>query len=373
MRAKVARGLLLGVAGGLAAAAIVELTRPQSALPGRVIDWDEVRRLAFRRLAGAETPGEAKRGQLEARYAEFAAEMREPLFAAVGQRQPLELPRFQALDRRRWVDVNVGILARVIDPLIASGGVPDNRLVDLGRAGVNRYTAVLLAFLANRVLGQFDPQLMGREPVEPAAHGLYLVEPNVRRWEEEAQLPGDDLRRWLILHEMTHAWQFAAHPWLGRHFDSALGELLALAGGPRGGAARFMALTVGLPSQWAMLKQLQATMSLVEGYSNLAMNLAGRRVLPAFDRLEEAYRKRQGEKSVLEELFWKLTGLDLKLQQYRRGEDFSQRVYDGHGIEVLNLAWESAENLPRPSELDRPEAWVARVRGARRAARPALT
>ncbi len=366
--------MVLGVAGGIAAAAAVELARPRSAQPGRVIDWDEVRRLAAARLPASEPLAPAARRALEARYAEFAAEMRQPLFEAVGETRNLELPPFEALDRARWIDVNVDILARVIDPAAASGAIPDNRLVDLGRAGVNRYTAVLLSFLATRVLGQFDPQLMGREPVGGAvSHSLYLVEPNVRAWEEEARLPGDDLRRWLILHEMTHAWQFGAHPWLGEHIDSAIRELLAMAGpkGP-GGAGRVLALTVRLPSQWALLKRMQATMSMVEGYSNLVMNLAGRRVLSSFDELEGAYRRRQGEKSILEELFWKLTGLDLKLQQYRRGEDFAQRVHDAHGMEVLNLAWESADNMPSLAELGRPDHWVARVTGGgRRLGQPA--
>ena len=35
-----------------------------------------------------------------------------------------------------------------------------------------------------------------------------------------------DLRRWLILHEMTHAWQFAAHPWLRGHMEQSMRVLL---------------------------------------------------------------------------------------------------------------------------------------------------
>ncbi len=372
MKAKVGAGLFIGVATGLAAAAAVELTRPRSAAPGRVVDWDHVRSLAQERVGDGEILTAERRRSLEQRYAEFAAEMRGPVFEAVGETRDLQLPVFEALDRSSWIDVNLGILQRVIDPLTAMGGIPDNRLVDFGRAGVDRYTALLLSFLATRVLGQFDPQLMGREPVTGTGeHALYLVETNVRQWEEEAKLPADDLRRWLILHEMTHAWQFGAHPWLPEYLNSALRKLLELAGsGNRSSAARLLALTVGLPSQLAMLKQVQAAMTLIEGYSNLVMNLAGRRVLTTFEQLEEAYRRRQREKSVLEELFWRLTGLDLKLQQYRRGEQFSRQVYEGYGMPVLNLAWEGAENMPTLAELGRPEDWVARVTGRRRGVQP---
>jgi coenzyme F420 biosynthesis associated uncharacterized protein len=356
----VARGVAVGLASALAAAAFVELTRPRGG-QGQLIDWGEVRKNALHR-AGDRRLDPARQAAVEARYAELAAEMQGPLFEAVGAPK-VELPPFQALGAVEWLDVNLGILQRVIDPLVAQSRVPNSRLVALGRAGIDRYTGLVLGFLSTRVLGQFDPQLLGHEPVTAA---LYLVEPNVAEWEAEAGLPGDDLRRWLILHETTHAWQFAAHPWLADFMNDAIRELLALGDPARGSAAqRLLSLTLGLPSQWAVLKRVQAAMTLVEGYSNLVMNLAGRKRLASFDQLEAAYARRSGEKSALEVLFWKLTGLDLKLQQYERGEKFARAVYEAHGMGVLNLAWQSAEDLPSLDELGRPEAWVRRVTGVR--------
>ncbi|HEX6548247.1 MAG TPA: zinc-dependent metalloprotease [Candidatus Dormibacteraeota bacterium] len=373
MKRKVARGFAVGIASGIATAALFELARSRGG-KGRLIDWDAIRDLAAERLGreGA-TLTPPRRRKLEAEYARLAAEMQEPLFDVVGGPRDLSLPRFGAIGRIEWVDVNLETLRRVLEPILESSELPDSRLVDLGRAGVDRYTAVLLAFLAQRVLGQFDPQLMGHEPVEMREHALYLVEPNVEKWEREAKLPGDDLRRWLILHESTHAWQFAAHPWLADYMNEALRELLDLAAGGSSPAARVMALTVGLPAQWRLVRRMQATMSLIEGYSNLVMNLAGRKVLPAFEQLEEAYRRRSGERSALEVLFWRVTGLELKLQQYERGEAFSRAIYNRHGMQVLNLAWESPEALPQPGELERPEAWVARVTGSARPVRRPAT
>ena len=120
-------------------------------------------------------------------------------------------------------------------------------------------------------------------------------------------------------------------------------------------------MTLGLPKQWRIVRRMQATMSLVEGYSNLVMNLAGRRLLKRFDDLEQAYRRRSGQRGVLETLFWKVTGLDLKLQQYERGERFARAVYERYGMAALNRAWESPETLPRLEELDDPEGWHRRV------------
>jgi putative hydrolase len=111
------------------------------------------------------------------------------------------------------------------------------------------------------------------------------------------------------------------------------------------------------------MRQMQGTMSLIEGYSNLVMNELGAKLLPGFDKLEEAYRKRSANKSVLDQLVWKLTGLDLKLQQYRRGEAFASAIYDAHGMKALNLAWQGPDQMPRLDELDKPEDWYRRVAG----------
>jgi putative hydrolase len=102
-------------------------------------------------------------------------------------------------------------------------------------------------------------------------------------------------------------------------------------------------------------------MSLIEGYSNLVMNELGAKLLPGFDQLEDAYRRRSSSKSVLDQLIWKLTGLDLKLQQYRRGEAFAKAIYDAHGMKVLNLVWQSPDQMPRLEELGDPERWYRRV------------
>jgi coenzyme F420 biosynthesis associated uncharacterized protein len=368
VKKKVARGFAVGILSGLAVAVVAEAARPLGG-PAEVVDWDAVRRHARRRLKDDGPLPAAEKAKLAARYARLAADVHQPLFDVVGG-PAIEMSAFEPLGRIEWVDVNVDIIRRVLDPVIAEAGIPRSRITDAGQAAVDRYVSTLLVFLSSRVLGQFDPQLMGREPIAPT--GLYLVEPNVAQWEAEAQLAGDDLRRWLILHESTHAWQFQAHPWLIGHMNDALEQLLAVAGHRRRGAARLVGMTIGLPSQWATVRRMQATMSLIEGYSNLVMSLAGRRVLDSYDALDAAYRKRGDQKSPLEVLFWKVTGLDMKLEQYRRGEAFSRAVYEAHGMEVLNRAWESEANLPRPEELLRPEQWVARVSGRAAGHRRAL-
>jgi coenzyme F420 biosynthesis associated uncharacterized protein len=352
------RGLAVGAASGLAAVLMTEAVRPRGGTT-LLLDWDEVERLA---QAGPEERLSPRRlAAIAAGYDRYADELREPMLRAVGGLPAgARLPGFVALDRPRWLELNVGILRRVMEPLASVSRVPDSWLAIAGRAGLNRYVALMLRFLAHRVLGQFDPQLLGREPIQPA---LYLVEPNVAAWERQAGLPGDDLRRWLILHEMTHAWQFAGHPWLRQHLDQQIQSLIALAVQPgrSSGLQRLRSFTLGAPTQWAVMRRMQATMSLVEGHGNLVMNIVGRQVLPSFDRLEAAHRRRSGERGPLEWLLWRVTGLEMKMAQYRVGERFALAVRYRYGMEVLNRAWEGPDALPTLEEMDAPERWYRRV------------
>jgi branched-chain amino acid transport system permease protein len=118
-----------------------------------------------------------------------------------------------------------------------------------------------------------------------------------------------------------------------------------------------------LPAQWRVMREVQGVMSVIEGYSNLVMNELGSKILPGFADLEAAYRARSAGKGPLEVLVWKLTGLDLKLQQYRRGEAFCRTIFDKHGMHVLNRVWDGPASMPSLSELAHPSAWYRRVSG----------
>ena len=352
------RTALYGALLGLATAAVAEAVRPRGGTT-LLLDWDDVRHIARARLDNP-TLDTAGLAAATRSYRSLAARLERPLLDFVG---PLpkgsSMPDFDALDRQGWLDLNLDILRRVIDPVLESGRVPNSLIVEVGRMGVNRYVAYMLAFIGQRVLGQYDPQLLGAEPI--GGEGLYLVETNVEEWQRQAKLPEEDLRRWLILHEMTHAWQFAAHPWLRPYMEESMRLLIDSVTKKGQAFTRFAAFAGVLPAQWRVMRQVQGTMSVVEGYSNLVMNQLGAKLLPGFAQLEEAYRQRSSGKSALEVLIWKLTGLDLKLQQYKRGEAFCQAVYRKHGLAVLNRVWDGPESMPRLGELGNPEAWHRRV------------
>jgi uncharacterized protein (DUF2342 family) len=53
--------------------------------------------------------------------------------------------------------------------------------------------------------------------------------------------------------------------------------------------------------------------------------------------------------------------MDLKMEQYKKGERFVRAIADARGKEALTRLWEGAETLPRDGEIDEPERWIARV------------
>ena len=358
---KALRGIATGVVLGAVVFAIADAVRPR---PGRarLVDWGEIASHAKARLSLDSTASPSRRGELASEYNRLAAEVMGPFLKAVGGLpRGVTLPAFEALDRHGWVDLNVGILRDALEPVLeVQARLPNSRFVETSRALMDRYVGLILGFLSKRVLGQYDPQLMVSEP--KAVPGLYLVEPNIQDWQDAAELDGEALRRWLILHEMTHAWQFAAHPWLRDHMNDMLEQVLGAALDTNASSLeRLLSITVGARRQWAVIGKVQSTMSLVEGYSNLVMDLVGRTELPEFEHLQEAYRQRSGEKTVFELAFWKLTGLEMKLQQYVVGERFCREVHDARGMDFLNRAWERAENLPSGSELRDAQAWIDRI------------
>ena len=77
------------------------------------------------------------------------------------------------------------------------------------------------------------------------------------------------------------------------------------------------------PSQLETFHRTQALMSLLEGYSNHVMNVAGERMLPGFARLHERFERRNEARGALDRAILRLTGMDLKMEQYEAGERFA--------------------------------------------------
>lgn len=346
----------------------------------RLIDWESVREIAHRRLGDAAAPiPAAQRAEAEAFYRSTLLRI-EPIVAEeIGSDLPAALETPVVVDRLAWVDLNLAtfrvLFERVEKTLLAAQEGPDTtgRAVSrwLNRSVGNQQLGFMLAFLGRKVLGQYDVSLLAAGPIRGRLH---FVEPNITATAGVMRLPLDEFRTFIALHEATHAFEFEAHPWLRPYFAGLVAEtveqLAAESGGLMGrirqaatGGSGHWLERIMTPRQRDTFNRTQALMSVLEGYSNHVMNAAGARILPNFAQIHDRFERRGERRGTLERAIMKVTGLDLKMEQYAAGERFADEVLASRGRDFLNRVWTGPEMLPSLDEIRRPAAWIARVEG----------
>ncbi|CAN5185234.1 zinc-dependent metalloprotease [soil metagenome] len=377
--ARFGAGILVG--GLLALGASVASREIMRRAGTRLIDWDAVREIAHRRLGDAAVPlSSAQREEAEAFYRATLLRI-EPIVAEeIGSDLPAALETPAVVDRLQWVDLNLAtfraLFERVEHTLLESLEGPDTtgRAVSrwVNRSVGNQQLGFMLAFLGRKVLGQYDVSLLAAGPIRGRLH---FVEPNIVGTAAAMRLPRDEFRTFIALHEATHAFEFEAHSWLRPYFAGLVSETVELLASESGGLMERMreALTGGeghwlerimTPRQRETFARTQALMSLLEGYSNHVMHAAGARILPNFREIHDRFERRGERRGAIERGIMRLTGLDLKMEQYAAGERFADAVIAQRDRAFLNRVWTGPELLPSLDEIRAPETWIARVEGA---------
>jgi coenzyme F420 biosynthesis associated uncharacterized protein len=385
------RGLMLGVGAALLYAAAREnsasraLPETDGTSPERLIDWDWATKVAIRTAGRTPSLHPGARAQLQAEYEQMLREIDAPIASYTGNHLSLANTVIEVMDRPAWIRANMGNFRELLLPveeLYQSSNqgrfAPPAGLQHATRLMLSSQVGLLVGYLSRRVLGQYDIALLGQEPL--SAGKLYFVEPNLRQVQELLGVPRDELRRWIALHEATHAHEFELHPWLRNHMNTSLRRYLRLLvedmrgrdgestlavianrflGNLRRGHNVIQALMT--PEQRELMSHLQALMSLAEGYSNHVMNAVGRRLLPNYQLIHDRVEHRQRQRSQAEVLFLKITGLALKMEQYKLGERFVDHVVRERGIAFVNRAWEAPEALPTEAEIRDPGRWIGRM------------
>jgi coenzyme F420 biosynthesis associated uncharacterized protein len=373
--------LLFGAAAGLGVSYVASRKRPEHWTDTRLIDWEIVRRTSVQTSQTAQAPVR-NRAIAREQYTEMVRRS-EPLIARYLQiHLPEPIERIVVMDRREWLETNIKSFTELFSFIedIYRRNTNQQSIGGALTAGVNRrimsvQVGVLLGVLARKVLGQYDLSLLAPEPTRGA---LYFVEPNIDKLQRELGLNAHDFRLWIALHETTHAYEFEAFPWVRDHFNSLLrryfdtvndqlqslkGGLVPLAGRilENWGKGQHWMEMLQTPAQRELFRELQALMSLVEGFANHIMNAIGKQVLPNFEEIERRIEARRGSKTLIEQLFNRITGMDLKLLQYQQGQKFIDTVVAQRGIAFAMQVWHRAENLPTLDEIRHPERWIARM------------
>lgn len=235
----------------------------------------------------------------------------------------------------------------------------------------------LTGFLAYRMLGQYDPFHVSPDG---QTGRILLAAPNVLRFERELDADPRDFHLWVALHEVTHAVQFAAAPWLPGWIK---GRLAALAqaqpepGGPGELLAAFkhlpdlfaeevrpqLATPLLSPDQSRVLADLAATMSLLEGHSDVIMDAVGPKLVKTVEQLRPKFDARRVAQGRFERALRRMAGIEAKTAQYVQGAAFVRASLAELGHEGFNAVFASPQALPSAAELDNPRAWTTRLTG----------
>jgi coenzyme F420 biosynthesis associated uncharacterized protein len=351
--------------------------------PPELVDWDlavsTARRLV--KAGPATTPQEAARVVADLRR--LAAEADEHVRRYTGLAPSGPPTPVAVVDRAEWARSNAAGLRLLTGPLF--GRLADKRSrpagavsLAVGRRVTGLQVGTVLAFLAGKVLGQYEVFL----PPAEGSGRLSLVAPNIVAAERALRVDPRDFRMWVCLHEQTHRVQFGAVPWLREHLEREIAEYVAVTDlDPAVLAERLRAVVGALtrrtgdsllevlqtPDQRAVLDRVQAVMSLLEGHADQVMDAVGPQVVPSVATIRARFEVRRAGGSPLDRVLRRLLGLDLKLQQYRQGGSFVRAVVAAVGVEAFNRVWESPETLPTRAEIADPAAWMDRVLGRRAA------
>jgi coenzyme F420 biosynthesis associated uncharacterized protein len=388
-------GFLLGSAIG--AAATVLGRRAERIARRGLVDWAAVERLAIRRAEkapGRLTPLELRAA--EGAYREAMARVVPRLAEALGTELPGVVERAMVVDRAGWIRANVGtfksLISRLENDLLdqvvpVGGGFTRATMALANRWVTSQQLGFLLGFMGTRVLGQYDLAILSAEAEDGR---LLFVEENIRGTAHAIGVPVAPFRTWIALHETTHAFEFEAHPWLRPYLAERLERQLSLFSGSassmgrdairaigralrgEGGGEHWMEALMG-EEQRRLFRETQAVMSLLEGFSDYIMDEVGRGLVPDVERISARFHERRQHRTGFERAILRLTGMDLKMEQYERGEKFVRAVAEARGRSALARIWDGPESLPTAVEIGAPEAWATRVLDGPRLANPAAS
>lgn len=342
-----------------------------------MVDWSLARQIA--RFAAGSAPAPDLGADLVALTADAERHVAE--YTKLVLSGPAPAP--EIVNRADWAEANLDTLGSLLDPVaerledrLAAAGPLAGALRSATGATLAAEAGLVVGYMAQRVLGQYELSLL--QPKAPAR--LLFVAPNLDRAVGELDADRESFLAWIALHEVTHVFEFSGVPWLRGHLAALLESYLEtvevrIDRGAAGGLPSLpdlqrlvdsfreggLAALVQTREQRGILARVQATMAVVEGYSEHVMDAVGVEVLPGYEGLREAMERRRRSRSAPERILQRLLGFDMKLRQYELGKRFCDAAVEIGGLELLNRVWEGPESLPTLPELERPAAWAERV------------
>ncbi|MEM7272194.1 MAG: zinc-dependent metalloprotease [Actinomycetota bacterium] len=246
----------------------------------------------------------------------------------------------------------------------------------LGPMLVSTSAGTMLGHLGQRALGQYDL------PIPRPSNELLVVPTSIDLAAVEWEVPADDLRLWVLLHEYT------AHAVLSvPHVKSRLeGLLLDFAAAFRPNtdliAERFGNLTdlsqlqemsetlsdpdvvlslLRTPAHDLLVPQLDALVAAVLGFVDHTVRHLSDGLILSAPTIRQRFRERWVDVAPADRFMERLLGLEIDGDTLARGDAFVAGIAERAGDDGLARLWADDLDMPTAAEVDAPGLWLARI------------
>jgi putative hydrolase len=257
-------------------------------------------------------------------------------------------------------------------------------------AGLSRMMApAMLGMAIGSMVGRLATRAFGSHdlPIPRQPSTVTLVPANIDGFAAQWEIPPDEMRLWVLAHEIAGFTLFEA-----AHLRDALSDLVRQhAGGFRPDPAsltdklsslddevsdpisalqsalsdpELLLGAVTSAEQRELRPRLDALVAVVVGYTDWIVDaVAVRLVGGASLQIAEAVRRQRLETSANDAFVEQLLGIRIGESQVARGKAFVQGVVDRAGDDGLLPLLERPDAIPTANEVDAPGLWLARISG----------
>jgi putative hydrolase len=308
----------------------------------------------------------------------------------------IEFPEPQLVTRGQWAQRTLDdyrpLFTSMATSLGATSPEPDESADPMAQmmAGLSKLMApAMLGMTVGSMVGRLALRSFGVHdlPIPRDRRDVLIVPTSVEEFATSWEIPLDEVRLWVLAHELCGHALFAVE-----HLREPLADLVRrhvgafhpdptavadkLAGLEMTGDDPFQALqqafadpevllgAVRSGDQLALEPALDAVVATIVGYTDWVVDAVAVRIIGGDAlRIAEAVRRRRVETSPDDVFVERLLGIRLGPDQVARGKAFVQGVVDRAGEQGLAPLTSTPGSVPTPAEVDAPGLWLARVTG----------
>lgn len=249
----------------------------------------------------------------------------------------------------------------------------------MGPMLVSASAGSMLGHLGQRALGQYEL------PIPRDSREVLVVPYTIDATAEEWSVPLNDLRLWVLIHELT-AHAVLSIPHVRKRVEGLLIDFAA-AFRPNPQAiteqfASFESLTdmsqlqemseqfndpdkllsiMRSPAHDLLVPQFDAIVATILGFVSHTVDTISSGLIATSGDIKEQFRRRWIDATPADRLMERLLGLEIGAGTFDRGDRFISGIIERAGDDALIRLWADELDLPTAAEVDAPGLWLARI------------